>query len=326
MDVRRPDTSRSQGPTIVTGATGFAGRHLLDRLAADGDRSVVAWHRPGGHPPDRDRLVTWCSVDLTDATAVMRAVAGAAPARIYHLAGAPNVATSWHRPVAHLRANALGTHHLLRAVQRAAPRCRVLVISSAQVYQPSDDPIREDAPLVPVNPYGISKLAEDQLALRAAADDGLDVVVARPFNHAGPGQAPTFAVSNFARQIARIEAGHEAPRRGTGNLDARRDLTDVRDVVDAYCRIMAGAPRGRAYNVCSGRAWRIGDLLSELLQLSHAEVVVETDRTQLRPHDVAIVQGDATRIRSELGWTPAIPVEQTLADTLGWWRAQPHQP
>jgi GDP-4-dehydro-6-deoxy-D-mannose reductase len=306
----------------VTGATGFAGRHLLDRLAADGAQAVVAWHRPGGHPPDRERPVQWAEVDLTDADAVDRAIAEAAPARLYHLAGAPNVASSWQRPAAHLRANALGTHHLLRAVRRHAPGCRVLVVSSAQIYQPSDDPIREDAPLVPVNPYGISKLAQDQLALRAAEDDGLDVVVARPFNHAGPGQAPAFAVSHFARQIARIEGGLEPPVLATGNLDTRRDLTDVRDVVDAYGRIMAGAPRGRAYNVCSGRAWRIGDLLSELLQLAHAEIVIETDRARLRPNDVPIVQGDATRLRSELGWTPAIPVEQTLADTLEWWRAQ----
>jgi GDP-4-dehydro-6-deoxy-D-mannose reductase len=324
VDVRPRERPRSDGPTLVTGATGFAGRHLLDRLAADADRPVVAWHRPGGHPPDRERPVSWRAVDLTDANAVARAVAHDQPARLYHLAGAPNVASSWQRPAAHLRANALGTHHLLRAVRRAAPDCRVLVVSSAQIYQPSDDPIREDAPLVPVNPYGISKLAEDQLALRAAADEGLDVVVARPFNHAGPGQAPAFAVSHFARQIARIEAGLESPTLGTGNLDARRDLTDVRDVVDAYCRMMARGPRGRAYNVCSGRAWRIGDLLSELLQLSRTEVVVETDRAHLRPNDVPIVQGDATRIRSELGWTPAIPVEQTLADTLAWWRTQPH--
>jgi len=145
-------------------------------------------------------------------------------------------------------------------------------------------------------------------------------MVARPFNHAGPRQAPAFAVASFARQIARIEAGLDPPEIHVGNLDARRDMTDVRDVVEAYDRLMDGGARGRAYNICSGRAWRIGDLLEELLQHARVPVSIVVDPTRMRPNDVPVLQGDATRIRTEVGWAPAIDVERMLSDTLEWWR------
>jgi len=198
----------------------------------------------------------------------------------------------------------------------------VLVVTSAQIYQAGDEAIDEGAPRVPANPYGLSKLAADDLALRAAAEDGLDVIVARPFNHAGPRQSAEYVVSSFARQIARIEAGLAPPVIHVGNLDARRDLTDVRDVVAAYERMMDAAPIGRPYNICSGRAWRIADLLDELRQLSAVQVRIEVDEQRLRPADIPVIQGDATRIRTELGWTPRIKVEETLHDTLVWWREQ----
>jgi GDP-4-dehydro-6-deoxy-D-mannose reductase len=200
--------------------------------------------------------------------------------------------------------------------------CRVLVVSSAQVYQRSDEPIDEDTPLVPATPYGLSKLAQDRLAAAAVRDDHLDVVIARPFNHAGPRQSPAFAVASFARQIARIEAGLDPPELRVGNLDARRDLTDVRDVVEAYVRIMEGAPAGRPYNICSGRAWRVGDLLEELRHMSTVRIRVEVDPARLRPQDIPVIQGDASRLQADLGWSPRVPVEQTLHDTLEWWRQE----
>ncbi len=312
-----PERRAPPGTTLVTGAAGFAGRHLLRRL--DG-RSVIGWHSPENPPPAGFRGVTWRSVDLLDASAVEAAVALDEPQEIYHLAGAAQVDTSWNNVVPHLRINALGTHHLLEAVRRAGEPCRVLVVTSAQVYQSSDDPIDELAPLVPGTPYGLSKLAQDQLAMRAALDDGLDVVVARPFNHTGPGQEAAFAVPSFARQIARIEAGLAPPTVSVGNLDTRRDITDVRDVVAAYEVLMMRAPSGRPYNICSARAWRIGDLLEELVHLSRVPVTVAQDASRERPHDVPVMQGDATRIRSELGWLPQLSVEATLRDTLDWWR------
>ena len=308
------------GTSLVTGATGFVGGHLLDRLV---DRApVVAWYRPGGQAPDPLRPLEWRPVDLLDAATVADELQEAAPAWVFHIAGAPQVATSWQSVVPHLRTNVLGTHHLLEGMRYLSAPCRALVVSSAQIYQLGDEPIDEDAPLIPPNPYGLSKLAQDQLALRSAADFGLDIVVARPFNHAGPRQSPDFAISNFARQIAWIEADLVPPRIRVGNLDTRRDMTDVRDVVDAYDELMAHAPSGRAYNICSGRAWRIGDLLDELLHLARIPIDVVADPALLRPHDVPVVQGDATRIRTEIGWQPKICIEQTLSDTLEWWRGE----
>lgn len=307
-------------PTLVTGATGFVGGHLIDRLA--GSSPVIGWYRPAGRSPAGLAAVDWEAVDLLDRSRVIEAVHAAQPSRIYHLAGAPHVGTSWQAVVTHLETNALGTHYLLEAVRKLGRPCRVLVVTSAQIYQAGDEPIDEGAPRVPSNPYGLSKLAEDDLALRAAAEDGLDVIVARPFNHAGPRQSPEYVVSSFARQIARIEAGLDPRVIQVGNLEARRDLTDVRDVVAAYERLMEAAPVGRPYNICSGRAWRVADLLDELRQLSSVSVRIEVDEQRLRPIDVPVIQGDATRIRTELGWMPRIKVEDTLRDTLEWWREQ----
>ncbi len=306
------------GTTLVTGATGFAGSHLLDKLADHAP--LIAWHRPKGHPPDPNRHLDWRPVDLTDAVEVSRAIEEALPSQIFHLAGAPQVAASFRSSVEHLQTNVIGTHNLLEAVRKSGRPCRVLVVSSAQIYQASDEPIDEASPLVPCTPYGLSKLAEDQLATRACGDDGMDVVIARPFNHAGPRQSAAYAVSSFARQIARIELGLAPPELLVGNLETRRDMTDVRDVVDAYDLMMQHAPSGRPFNICSGRAWRIGDLLDELLHLSRIPITVRLDPERLRPSDMPVLQGDATRIRSELGWKPMIRVEQMLSDTLEWWR------
>ncbi len=307
------------GTTVVTGATGFAGGHLLDRLT---DRApVVAWYRPNGTPPDPHRHIDWRPVDLLDAADVTRAIEETAPAQVFHVAGAPLVTSSFANVVPHLRTNVMGTHHLLDAIRRSGRACRVLVVTSSQVYQPSDDPLDENAPMLPATPYGLSKLAQDQLAQRAWRDDGLDLVIARPFNHAGPRQSADFAVASFARQIARIEAGLSPPELRVGNLDTRRDMTDVRDVVEAYDLLLAHAPAGRPFNICSGRAWKVRDLLDELLHAARVPIRVVPDESRLRPSDIPVIQGDASRIRAELGWVPRIPVERMLSDTLEWWRA-----
>jgi GDP-4-dehydro-6-deoxy-D-mannose reductase len=304
--------------TLVTGATGFAGGHLIERLA--GRTRLVGWYRPGGTPPDPSQPVEWHAVDLLDPAAIRANLSAIEPTEVYHLAGAPLVGPSWRTIVSQLRANTFGTHHLLDAIRVAGHRCRVLVVTSAQIYKPGDEPISETAPLVPSTPYGLTKLAADQLALRAAAEDGLDIVVARPFNHAGPRQSPEFVVSSFARQIALIEAGQAEPVIRVGNLTARRDISDVRDVVEAYERLMTSASRGRPYNICSGRAWRISDLLEEMIQMATVPVTVAVDEARLRPNDTPGLQGDASRVRAEIGWVSRIPVERTLRDTLDWWR------
>jgi GDP-4-dehydro-6-deoxy-D-mannose reductase len=307
-------------PTLITGATGFVGRHLLDRLA--GTPQLVAWYRPEGRGPDRDEGIRWEPVDLFDAAAVTKSITDTKPAFIYHLAGSPHVGASWRSVVPQLRVNAFGTHVVLEAVRKLPAPCRVLVVTSGQIYASGDEPINESSVRAPTNPYGVSKLAADELAMRAAHEDKLDVVIARPFNHAGPGQSADFVVSSFARQIALIEAGRLEPRIQVGNLETRRDITDVRDVVAAYEKMMQSAPAGRPYNIASGRAWRIGDLLDELLHAASVHIDIGVDPDRLRPADAHVFQGDATRLRAELGWTPHIRVEQTLRDTLSYWREE----
>ena len=283
---------------------------------------LVAWHRPGKATPALPAGVTWQPIDLLDKTSVAAALGGMRPARIYHIAGASRLDTSWQNVVPHLETNVLGTHHVLDAVRSIGAPCRVVVVTSAMVYQVSDVAIDEHTPFFPASPYGVSKLAQDQLALRAAQQDGMDVVIARPFNHVGPRQDPGFSVSSFARQIALVEAGRAEPVIHVGNLEARRDLSDVRDVAEAYERLMDGGRGGRAYNICTGRAVRMGDVLDELIRQSPVRVRVVFDSERLRPNDMPLFIGNPARMRDELDWVPQHPLVDTLRDTLDWWRHQ----
>jgi GDP-4-dehydro-6-deoxy-D-mannose reductase len=307
-------------PTLITGATGFAGGHLLDRLAERAE--IVAWHRPGSPARRHGRHLTWRPVDLLDRAAVSHAIEDVRPSRIYHVAGAPRVDTTPDGIVPQLRTNVMGTHHLLEAVRRLDRPCRVLVVSSGLVYQPGDRPLAEDAPCIPANPYGVSKLAQDQRSLNAWKDDGIDVVVARPFTHIGPRQDPSFSISSFARQIALIEGGRARSPIQVGNLNPRRDLTDVRDVVAAYELLMDKGAPGRPYNICSGVPLRIGDVLEQLIALSKVPVEVVVDPDRLRAADPAALIGDPSRIRSEIGWRPGMALARTLRDTINWWRQE----
>jgi GDP-4-dehydro-6-deoxy-D-mannose reductase len=303
---------------LVTGAAGFAGSHLLDQLV-DGGEPVVAWHRPGGAPPRPVRGVRWEPVDLLDAQAVGRAVDALRPEVVYHCAGAAHVGRSWTTTVDTFAINVRGTHHLLEGLRRAAVPARVLLPSSSMLYAPSDAPLSEDHPVVPGSPYGVSKLAQERLGLHASAD-GLQVHIARAFNHFGPRQDASFVAAGFARRIADVEAGRWRPEIEVGNLDARRDLTDVRDMIRGYRMILDRGRAGRPYNVCSGRAIRIRDLLDLLLARARVPIQVRVDPARYRPNDVPLVVGDASRIRDEIGWTPEIPLERSLDDLLGYWR------
>lgn len=306
------------GPTLVTGAAGFAGSHLVDSLANDAI-DVVAWHRPGGHQPASVHGVCWKGVDLLDRQAVLSAVRSARPSVVFHCAGAAHVGHSWRTITDTLAANVLGTHHLVEALRDEAPHARLLVTSSALVYAPSMDAIDEGAPTVPDTPYGLSKLAQE---LAAARFDGPPVYVARPFNHFGPRQSQAFASAAFARQIAEIEHGQRPPEIMVGNLEARRDLTDVRDTVRAYRTIVEQGRPNRPYNVCSGRAVPVRELLDALLRRARVKVAVVTDPQRLRPSDTPIVLGSRARLSGELGWEPRISFEQTIDDLLEYWRTR----
>ena len=305
------------GPPLVTGATGFAGHHLVEHLLQS-HPSVAAWSNPNGRAISSagDR-VSWRGVDLLDGNAVALAIAELQPAAIYHCAGVPHVGESWTDPTRALRVNVLGTRNVLDGVRDSGLDCPVLVTGSAMVYRHSTEPLTEDHPVGPADPYGFSKLAQEMLARRAGPSR---VFIARPFNHAGPGQSSSFVTSSFARQVAEIEAGQREPVLRVGNLDTRRDITDVRDTVRAYPLIVArGVPR-RPYNVCSGQAYRIRDLLQAIVDLASIAISVQLDQTRLRPSDNPMVVGDPVRTATETGWTPAIPIERTLSDLLAYWR------
>jgi GDP-4-dehydro-6-deoxy-D-mannose reductase len=304
------------GDSLVTGATGFAGGHLIDSLLADGVR-VHGWANPGGRAPDRSRSgVTWQTVDLLDRNAVREALAAAAPSTIFHCAGIADVQVASRAPGRALRVNAIGTHHLLDAARTIGLDARILVTGSALVYGASQEPLTEDQPLAPATQYGVSKLAQEMVAL----ESGLPVVLARPFNHAGPRQDPSYVTSAFARQLVDIEAGVLEPVIRVGNLESKRDITDVRDTVRAYRALIAHGTPGRPYNVCRGEAYRIRDLLDILLSMSRVTVKVETDPARLRPSDIPIVLGSPDRIANETGWRATIPIERTLEDLLDYWR------
>jgi GDP-4-dehydro-6-deoxy-D-mannose reductase len=306
-------------PTLVTGAAGFAGSHLLDSLGeAEG---LAAWHRPGSQTPGGHPAVRWQAVDLLDKEAVRGAIREIRPERVYHCAGAAHVGRAWDTTESTFAINVRGTHNLLEALADETIACRVLVPGSALVYASADRPLTEDSPLVPAGPYGVSKLAQEMLAQHARGR--VEVLVARAFNHTGPRQDPSFAASGFARRIADIEGGRWVAEISVGNLLARRDLTDVRDTVRAYRAILERGQPGRPYNVCSGTAVAIGDVLNMLIARARVPVTVKPDPSRLRPSDVPLLVGDPHRIRHELGWMPEIPIERTLDDLLEYWRNKP---
>jgi GDP-4-dehydro-6-deoxy-D-mannose reductase len=307
-------------PILVTGAAGFAGSHLLDLLAAN-DANIVAWRRPGATPARTLPGTRWEGVDLLDASAVAAAIDRIRPSAVYHCAGAAHVGQSWDTTRETLATNVRATHYLLDALEQTGAAVRVMIPSSALVYAPSNDSLTEDHQLLPDSPYGLSKLAQEMLGERT--NGSLTVMIARSFNHFGPRQDPHFVASGFARRIAEIEKGRCEAEIAVGNLEAQRDLTDVRDTVRAYQLILKHGQARRHYNVCSGRAIAIRRLLDLLIGRARVAVRITVDPARYRPNDASVLVGDATRLRNELGWTPTIPLERTLDDLLEYWRAQP---
>jgi GDP-4-dehydro-6-deoxy-D-mannose reductase len=293
---------------FVTGGHGFVGPWLSRHLEASGDEVVVAHE----------------SVDVTDGPAVGHALEEARPDAVYHLAALSSVSSSWDAPAETFSVNALGTVQVLTAVHRCAPKARVVLISSVEVYgivAPESLPLREAAPFRPVTPYAASKAAAEMAGLQAHLGWGLDVIRARPFTHTGPGQTSRFFVPNMARQI--VEARDTgATELKAGNLAAARDILDVRDVVRAY-RLLAehGAP-GEVYNVCSGRSVPLDHVLRRLLHLAGSDLAVVTDPSRLRPVDLPDLRGDPTRLHAATGWAPEYSLDQTLTDVLTYWRHQ----
>jgi GDP-4-dehydro-6-deoxy-D-mannose reductase len=302
---------------LVTGASGFAGRHLAHHCSEMGDRVAGVSRRPATLAG-----IAHHETDLADAAATGELISGVRPARIFHLAAKASVARSWEDPTEVIVHNLVSTVNLLEAVRAHCPDARVLVAGSGEQYGPPEElPITEEHPQRPRSPYAVSKAA----AGFYADAFGLRVVRTRAFNHAGPGQGPTYVVASLARQIAEAEARAEQGEDRsceivTGNLLVRRDFTDVRDVVRAYR--LAIEQEETVCNVCSGRSIAVGDILAGLARHSWLEVGHRTDSKLVREGEVMEIRGSNERLRDATGWTPEIPLDRTLADTLDWWRAR----
>lgn len=304
----------------ITGVSGFVGRHLATRLAARGEH--LAGIGPESDPPAG--LEDWHRADLRDPPALIQAVAAARPDAVIHLAAQSSAAASFEDPAGTFEVNALGTWHLLEAVRARAPRARVLLVGTSEVYgpQPEGSHVGEDTPFRPVSPYALSKAAADVMGEIAHRRDGLDVVRTRSFGHSGPGQAPRFFLPSFAAQIAEIEAGRREPVLQVGDLSVVRDLCDVRDVAEAYITLLDRGHAGQVYNVCRGEGVRLSDLTTGLIARTRVPIRIEVDRARLRPADIPYLVGDPARIGRDTGWRARIPLDTTLDDVLAEWRAR----
>ena len=307
------------GTVLVTGAAGFVGSHLLELLEQDDDW-IFAWLRPGTDPLLLGKRIGWLAVEMHDRDAVRAAIEQTRPDAIYHLAGVPHVGDSWKHTHETFAGNVLATHYLFDALRASGLRPRVVVTSSATVYEPSDRALRETDTIRPNSPYGTSKLAQEMVTRRSWQDDGIPGVIARSFNHVGPRQSPSFVAPSLAKQIAEIEAGKRAPRLTMGNMESRRDLMDVRDTVRAYRAMMQSGKPGATYNVCSGKATAIRSLVDLFVQKARVKVDLVQDPALFRPNDTPVVLGDLARLHDDTGWSPQIPLEKTVDDLLDYWR------
>ena len=312
---------------LITGFSGFVGSYLVEKcrmrypqaqLFGLGKHSTLHSTTPAM------KDVIPFVVDITSAELVRQAVAEARPDLVFHLAGQPSVAASWADPLQTLKINAEGAIHLFEALRAEQLSPRIVLVGSGEQYgmiRPEENPISEDCLLRPVNPYAVSKATQDLYGYQYFFAHKLPILRVRPFNHFGPRQAAMFVVPNFARQIALIEAGKAEPVLLVGNLQAQRDFLPVEDVVDAYIAIAERGQPGEAYNIGSGHARSISEILNLLLSFANASISVREDPSRLRAVDVTVLVADTSRLRAHTAWQPTVVFEYALKQTLDYWRA-----
>jgi GDP-4-dehydro-6-deoxy-D-mannose reductase len=310
---------------LITGITGFAGSHLADLMLEEGTEvyGTARWRSSLDNIVHILDCIQLVECDLRDASSVKRVLEEVQPQEIFHLGAQSFVPTSWKAPAETLSTNVVGQINLFEAVLSLKLDATVQVAGSSEEYGmvfEHELPITEENPLRPLSPYGVSKVAQDLLGYQYFMSYGLKVIRTRAFNHTGPRRGEVFVTSNFARQIADIEAGHQEPVMKVGNLKARRDFSDVRDIVRAYRLSVQRCSPGEVYNICSGVARSVQEILDTLLSLTTAKIRVEEDPARLRPSDVPLLQGECTRFKQQTGWQPEIPFERTMLDLLDYWR------
>lgn len=314
---------------LITGITGFAGSHLAEYILAEHPGvevyGLVRWRSRTENIEGLRGRVVLKEGDLKDMVSLRTVLDQVRPDRIFHLAAQSFVPTSWRLPAETFAINALGQINLFEAALSLKLAPRIQIAGSSEEYgmvYPDEVPMKETNPLRPLSPYAVSKVAQDLLAYQYFKSYGLPAIRTRGFNHTGPRRGDVFVTSNFAQQVAEVEKGRREPIIRVGNLEAKRDFTDVRDIVRAYWLAAEKGEPGDVYNIGSGRAYAMKEVLDTLLAKSKAKVRVEVDPERLRPSDVPILLADAGKFGTLTGWAPRIPFEQTLSDLLDYWRAR----
>lgn len=318
---------------LITGITGFVGSYLAEFLLEKDNINIEVY----GIKRWRSRMeniehikdkITLIECDLRDASSVTNCIEEIQPDKIFHLAAQSFVPTSWHAPAETLTTNLLCTLNIFEAVRKAnLINTKIQIAGSSEEYgmvYENEVPIKETNPIRPLSPYGVSKVAHDLLGYQYYMSYKLNIVRTRGFNHSGPRRGEVFVESNFAKQIAEIEKGLKEPVIMVGNLEAKRDYTDVRDMIKGYWLSLEKCDVGEVYNICSGKAFKIKDVLDILLSFSKTKVEIKQDPARIRPSDVPILLGDYSKFSQKTGWQPTIPFEKTLEDILNYWRDYYH--
>jgi GDP-4-dehydro-6-deoxy-D-mannose reductase len=312
---------------FITGITGFVGSHLAKYLADSTDFSITGTYLSEGNlknVAEIEKKISLIKCDLNDTEAVEKIISFEKPEYIFHLAALPSPAKSFKDPGGYLQNNTNAQLHILEAVRKLQlDQTRILVVTSSEMYgmvEPEDIPMDEETPLRPTSPYGVSKITQDFLALQYHLAYKMDIVRVRPFGHIGPRLSDDFASSAFAKKIAEIEVGKRDPVLPVGNLEGKRDLTDVRDMVRAYLLLMEKGESGEVYNAGSGISYKTEDVLNTLLSFSTKSITVEQDEALFRPTDIPELRCDNTKLTERTGWKPEIKLDESLKDTLEYWR------
>lgn len=311
----------NQKRALIIGAAGFVGAYLIEELLRETDWELHVTKIPRESIENKDVVVH--DLDIMDPQQVENILNLTKPDYIFHLAAQSSVALSWKNPNLTVDINIKGTINVLETIKNSSLRPRILLIGSGEEYglvEQDEIPIKETNPLRPGNFYAITKATQNMIGKLYYQAYGLDILMVRAFNHIGPRQAEMFVVSDFCKQVAQIEAGVQTPIIKVGNLDAQRDFTDVRDVVRAYRLLINSGISGELYNVGTGKALRIADILEKILSLSHKSIEVVQDPDKYRPIDIPIIVADISKIVRDVDWQPTIQLETTLAETLAYWR------
>ena len=309
---------------LITGITGFAGSHLADHLLSQGMEvyGTARWRSKLDNIEHIKADIHLLTADMRDGHSLEVVLNESKPDYIFHLAAQSFVPMSWRAPADTMETNLIGTIHLFEAVRKLNISPKIQFAGSSEEYgfvYPNEIPITEENPLRPISPYGVSKVAADKLSYQYHMSYGLHIVVTRGFNHTGPRRGDVFVTSDFAKQIAEIEKGRE-PIIYVGNLEARRDFTDVRDMVKGYLLAVEKGQPGEAYNICSGKSMKISELLNLLISMTDKAIEVRQEPNRMRPSDVDVLQGDCSKFKKQTGWKQTIPFEKTMEDLLNYWR------